>query len=577
MRSPGLNIITDERYRKLFVISAIFILGFIVYGNSFSNDFVFDDDTQIARNTGIRNFGNISGIFRHSLTYFSGSGEEGKFYRPLQSLTLMCDYSRWGLNPLGYHITNTLLHILVAVLLFFILCSITKSTLVAALASLLYTVHPANTEAVTYISGRADSLSAIFLLLMIIFQYRYWLSGGRKKAAYYSLILASFILALLGKEHAVLFPFLLIFFEYCMRDREKYSGVIGKKLLFYIPLFAAAAVWALVKNRIAVTEVMIKHPVALRSRLIMAPRAIFDYVRLTLFPVNLHMEYRFPAFKSLFEHGYFEPFLFTALLLLLVCFLWIKGRKSINYRIMFFGAGFFLISLFPYLNIAFQLNAPFAEHWLYIPQMGLILLIIYALFYSARTSAAKKGMTLLCIIAISACSYLTIRQNTVWKNDFTLSTHIIKYAPYSAHAYNNLAVEYIERGDTLKAKELFEKAIEVDPYYEIAKENLRKLQRQMGETAKPEKDEQVSPARALNEEGIRQGKLGNLDEAIRLFKEAAELDPDSGETYNNLGYAYYKAGDLDRAAEYFKKALEVDPDHVRARQNLDFVNKEMKR
>lgn len=465
----------------ILAVFLIIIAGFIIYSNSFHNQFVFDDMQLVVNNSIIRSLGNIPGAFNHDLNYFTDE-KEGKFYRPIQTLTYMIDYRFSGLNSLGYHITNTILHILVCILLFYVISIITADSLLSFLATLLYLVHPVHAEAVTYISGRADSLCSIFLLLMLIFQFKYWNAKNKfGRLIYYLVIMASFALALLSKELAAMFPLLLMFTEYCLRGKEKYEGILNKRIFFYIPLIILLIIWFWLKNAIVPTEAMVIDPNALKlsTNLKVVPKVIFDYIKISFLPLNMHMEYQFPFPQSLFQKEYFGPFIFILFFIPLIYFAWKKGKYDGNYRIMFFGLGWFIIALLPYLNIFFHLNAVFSEHWLYIPEMGLIIFMVSLLFYiSRKREAYKKAVVLLCLIAAIIFSCLTIRQNMVWKDKFTFYSYTLKYAPYSAKIYNNLAVEYINKKDITKAKELLEKAVEVDPNYSIAAENLQHLKRE---------------------------------------------------------------------------------------------------
>lgn len=479
------TIFATKRIPYIFIILLILIVGFIAYSNSFHNEFVFDDVQQVVNNTIIRSFNNIPAIFTHNLGYYGGE-QEGKFYRPIQTLTYMFDYFLWGLEPFGYHITNSLLHIVVSILLFFVISHITANRLLSVITALLYIVHPVHTEAVTYVSGRADSLCVIFLLAIIIFQFKYWNSSKKlNKIMYYSVIMIFFMLALLSKELAMMFPILWIFTEYCLRNKDKYEGLLNRKFIFYLPIIAMTIVWFLIKNAIVPTEAaMVEDPNALKIAVTLKtiPKVVFDYLRFSFFPFNLHMEYKIPFPKSIFQQGYFGPFIFMLVFLSFIYFIWKKGKLDINYRILFFGLGWFLIALLPYLNIFFHLNAPFSEHWLYIPEMGLLLFIVYFLFYqSKRNETLKKATILFCAGLIIVFSYLTIKQNTVWKDKITFYTYTIKHAPYSVKSYNNLALEYIKKRDLVKAKDLLEKAIELEPAYTNAAKNLRNLRSELGD------------------------------------------------------------------------------------------------
>ncbi|MDO8535918.1 MAG: tetratricopeptide repeat protein [Candidatus Omnitrophota bacterium] len=479
------TVFSAKQIPYIFIILLIVAAGFIAYSNSFHSEFVFDDVQQVMNNTVIRSLGNIPAIFTHDLIYYGGK-EAGKFYRPIQSLTYVTDYFLWGKEPFGYHVTNTILHIVVCILLFFVISRITANRLLSTATTLLYLVHPIHTEAVTYISGRADSLCAIFLLTGTIFLFRYWdIDKKLSRITDYAAVMIFFILALLTKEVAVVFPILWIFMEYCLRDRDKYDGSLKRKLIFYLPIIALAAVWLLIKNMIVPTEAMAEDPYTLNLAVSLKtiPRVMFDYLRLSILPFNLHMEYKLPFPRSIFQQGYFGPFAFILVFIPFVYFIWKKGRYDINYRILFFGLGWFIVALLPYLNIFFRLNAPFSEHWLYIPEMGLLLFIVYMLFYlSVKSAILKKATILFCVGSMIFFSYLTVRQNAVWRDRITFYTYTIKYAPYSEVAYNNLGVEYMDKKEFVKAKGLFEKAVELAPDYALAVENLRIARSATGDT-----------------------------------------------------------------------------------------------
>lgn len=461
----------------LLAIAGIVIATFAVYANSFGNEFLFDDISQIVENAAIRSFKNLPAIFTHHLTYFSEEHQqEGKFYRPIQTLTLMTDHFLWGMEPFGYHLTNTSLHAIVAVLFFVFALLLTGSIPMSFIIGILYAVHPLHTEAVTYMSGRADSLCAIALLLMVIFQRKYWASEKPPaRVFYYILISASFILGLLSKELTIVFPFLLMVCEYCLRSDKGYSS-LKKRLLFYLPLFLIMGVWFVVKNKIVITETMVTHPTSLATRLTTAPRLIMDYIRLSFIPTDLHMEYKMPFPRTAFQKGYFEGIIFTLVLIAAWWYSWRRGKTDRGYRVIFFGLTWFFVGLLPYLNLIFQLNAPFAEHWLYIPEMGFIISVIYAVFiFTESNLSARRAVISICLAAALAYSFMTVKQNTVWKDPFTFYTYTMKYAPYSATTYNNLAIQYIKRGELLEAEKYFQKALQVDPDYELAKQNLDKL------------------------------------------------------------------------------------------------------
>ncbi|GAF76422.1 unnamed protein product, partial [marine sediment metagenome] len=146
----------------ILAIVLIIILGFVVYSNSLNGKFIWDDEYLIKNNVYIRSFSYLPKIFSEDI----GTGAEKKyyFYRPLQMITYMIDYSLWKLNVRGYHLTNTLLHILAALTIYWLINILFGDRPLSLFASLFFVAHPIHTEAVAYISGRADPLALLFML-----------------------------------------------------------------------------------------------------------------------------------------------------------------------------------------------------------------------------------------------------------------------------------------------------------------------------------------------------------------------------------------------------------------------------
>ena len=203
---------------------------------------------------------------------------------------------------------------------------------------------------------------------------------------------------------------------------------------------------------------------------------IFDYIRLSFVPMGLHMSYKIPFPHSLLQPGFFGPFLFGLAFVAYIGYVWKQGRKRPDYRVIFFGLAWFVIALLPYLNVFFLLNAPFAEHWVYVAELGLIT----AAVCQGAIPAGSRPWLRRALLAVAAAFFLlfswkTMKHNLVWKDSFTFYSYSLAYAPYSEAINNNLAIEYMKRGDLARAKEYFEAALRIDPDYEVAKENLAAL------------------------------------------------------------------------------------------------------
>ena len=157
----------DKKFSSLLPLILITVLGFAVYGNAINGAFLWDDQLLIKDNQYIRDYSYLGQIFSSDTE--AGAGEQSGFWRPIQIFTYTIEYSLWQLNASGYHLTNIILHILVALSVFWLVNILFDNQRLALFTGLLFVAHPIHTGAVAYISGRADSLAALFMLLCFVF------------------------------------------------------------------------------------------------------------------------------------------------------------------------------------------------------------------------------------------------------------------------------------------------------------------------------------------------------------------------------------------------------------------------
>jgi hypothetical protein len=494
-----------EKYK---IILLIIILGTVVYANTFKNSFVWDDKFLITNNEYIKDWSHIQEIFKINL--FHSAIREGNFYRPIQSLSLMFDYSLWRLNPFGYHLTNLLLHILNAILIYFLIEIISRNKKISLITSLLFLVHPIHTEAVTYISGRA--LLAFYLYIRSI---------TLKRSTPYLGSLLFFLLALLSKEIALIFPLILFLYDCCFSkpSRPKYR---------HLPFLIILGVYLFVRFFLldSLIRLSITGKGSLYLRLLTMPKVIISYLRLLFLPLNLHMERRIPLVTSFFE----PPVLISLILLILIGILTLKMFK--HSRIILFSIAWFFLNLVPVSNIV-PLNARMAEHWLYLPSLGFFLFLAIGI---ADILEKKKFIIIFFILILAFYSTLTIRRNRDWKDELTFYQNTLKYSPWSAKVHNNLGLIYLKEGEYDKAREEFKKLIELKP----------------------------NSAKGHYSLGRVYAKREEYDKAIDKYKRALKFNPDYSvkvRCHHKIGLIYKKRGELDKAVIEWERILELFQDY----------------
>ena len=262
------------------------LLTFLVYFNSIKGEFVWDDQTIVVRNDAIKSFKNIPYVFKNEFAEMTGYN--GNVYRPTQEISYMLDYWLWGMDPKGFHLTNILLMTMCTALLFFLVRYITGSGLVALISSAIFGMHPVNTEAIAYISGRSDPVYLGFLLISFICYIKYNKSHGPIKSLFLAGSLISYAASLVSRETAVIFPFILIAYE---KFAVKNNKLDWKKIMPFILVLACYAVLRL--KIIEINKEQIKF-FSMNSIIFTDMKIIVKYMALLLFPFNLHMERRMP-------------------------------------------------------------------------------------------------------------------------------------------------------------------------------------------------------------------------------------------------------------------------------------------
>ncbi len=536
-------------------IILIIILGFAVYGNSLNGKFIWDDEYLVRDNVYIKNWSHIPKIFTKDIA--AGAGRKYNFYRPLQMLTYTIDYSLWKLDVKGYHLTNILLHILVALGIYWLINILYDDRLLSLLTGIFFLVHPIHTEAIAYISGRADSLAVLFMLLCFVFYVK------KPSLGVYILMLLSYILALLSRENSLILPALLLLYHYTFKKKlkvKKFLSILSIASIYILLRFTALKY--LLPDIFWLTNVFERIPGFFV--------AITNYIRLILLPFNLHMEY---GDKLLLFH-LTDPQAIAGIIILFSLLIYAFRKRNSNV-LVFFSISWFFVALLPVSNL-YPVNAYMAEHWLYLPSIGFFLLLAKGLSYIYRTKEFRIFTIVSTIGLLAFYSYLTVRQNAYWREPLAFYERILKYTPDSSRVYNNLGLLYNAINKKEDAIASYKKAIEINPDYVGAYINLgivyHTLNNKEEAIALYRKAIAINPdlAEAYNNLGLAY-EANNKKEAIASYKKAIEINPDYAPAYNNLGIVYYTLDKKEEAIALYKKAIEINPDFAKAYNNLSII------
>ena len=601
----------DSRWTILLGGCLIALATLAAYANSFQGVFVFDDEASIVNNSTIRH---LWPLWRPLAPPHNGETVSG---RPLLNLTFAVNYALGPLNPWGYHVVNLLIHILAALSLFgvmrrtFVLigiedCRTTSgaekengsradvpesisdnspflalspsptcvtaattgslpyaATLLAVCIVLLWALHPLQTESVTYIAQRAESLCGLFYLLTLYCVIRGATAdedssiGSCKKARrarsdpqsvirnpffWYSAAALACLLGMATKEIMLTAPVMTLLYDRLFLARS-FGGALRRRWALYTALAATWGLlaWLMLSSGLLGTSVGYGAPEAVQSwdYLRSQPAVILHYLRLTIWPHPLCLDYGRTALASALFGTLAAVIVTTGFL----ATFWGLARGK---RWAMLGVWVLLIlapsSLVPLRDVAF-------EHRMYLPLAAVATAVGLVVYCAGRTllpysATARPAMIALAVcLPLAACTALGIRtytRNAIYLSRLSLWQDAVAHAPGNERAHNNLANVLREQKRLEEAITQYQQALAIKPDYAFAQSNL---------------------GNAL----LKQGKVA---EAMRYFREAIHNDPKLAAAYLNLGHVLELQGKPVEAIAYYREALRIQPDYRDASYNL---------
>jgi len=533
------------------------LIGFIVRLPALQGQRIWDDQYLVRDNPFIKSPLLILESFRHYLFLDSYSSH----YRPVQNISYFLDYLFWNTNEFGFHLTNVLLHISSGILLYFLLRQLILSFRVrwvpqtvrqraleripwishtAFLIALLWTVHPVHSAAIDYISGRADSLAFLFASAgWLLFLRANRTTNRVGRVPIYFLAAALGLLALCSREIAIIWVVIfvahLLFVERQIRPRTRIRALVC--CLGLVLMYAGLRHLPAGKPTFPAPEVFTP-PV----RAILMARALGDYGRLMVWPSNLYMERSVVPNPIHYQNhqtwrGTIGTEYLSILGLAVLAMLLFGSIKKDRWQVMrIFGAVWFIAAYLPISNII-QLNATAAEHWLYLPSVGLLIFGAGFLFQlPVRFRRLVITFAALAVLALGSRSFI---RSSDWVNAETFYKRTFEAGSRSARVAVNLGQVYSARGAYAEAEQIFRSVLEQNPDYPVAQNNLASVLARQGKNKESEalfavieknskRTRQEYPRTwigALNLAGVRHN-AHNDDSALAILEKAQNDYPE---------------------------------------------------
>ena len=543
------------------------------YANSLQGPFVLDDGPNIVDNLLIR--------APWPPWELLASTE-----RPIAEFSFAINYAIGGLNTLGYPLGNVLIHIGCALLLFGVARralsngkagrqSSPEDATALAIAA-LWAVHPLQTQAVTYIVQRHESLMSFFYLLTIYAVAR--CASGKRPFAWGMLACIVCALGMGTKQVMVSAPIVALLF-----DRTFLAGSFRRALKLRFGLYIGLALsWgalfaAMGGNLWNPEEAgFVERPASSGLDYLWSqPGVLLHYLGMVLWPHPQVFDYAWPAARGL-----------RALVLPTVTMSIIAGATlwALYYRpgLGFLGASFFLIlapssSFMPIADLAF-------EHRMYLPSAVVLALLVLGVRRAARSWNAVPAWAPACLtfVVTAVLALWTVRRNEDYRSAVSLWETVASNAAHNQRAFINLGIAYVKEENNLSAaQEALERALILKPGNVRALVNLAGVYMERGQPkeaiAKLEKVLAVEPdnAEVICNIGVALSAGGDLKGARAHVERAVSIDPAYAQGHNNLGVILMKSGKLTAAARAFERALEIDREYREARSNLESVQRRL--
>jgi len=535
----------------IVAVAVVIVSSILAYSNTFSVPFLFDDKINIVENRSIHQLWPPWYSFNIPI-------DTGIVGRPVINFSFAVNYAISGGKVWSYHLLNLIIHILSALTLMALIRR-TISTmdnerqyfdstlLFSFVCALLWALHPVQTQAVTYVSQRCESLMALLFLLTFYCAMRGWKSPASR--VWHLLAIAFFLLSASSKEVAVVVPFLVLLYEWTFRKKNPVEALKAYPAMYSGFALVVIFLMLMVVSGGTLTSRTANNSFTPLDYWITQCQVILHYVRLSIWPSSLTIDYGWPvaAFK--------EAWLHVIIVVFFVCMsLWSLWRQKV---VGFLGMWFFIIiaptSLFPLPDLAF-------EHRLYLSLAAIIIAfvgIVYNVYFRLIKRFGKYeyckivmsvGLTIAIICINMLLGFMTYKRNNDYRSEMAIWLDTVNKRPDNFRGYHGVGLAFASEKEFSQGLEYMLRALKLNPQNPYVNTDT----------------------------GFILFLMKRPKEAIPYFEQSIKLKPNNSKAQNNLGAALAQTGNLQQAIVHFSRALEMKPDYTSARNNLEKASASLK-
>jgi tetratricopeptide (TPR) repeat protein len=543
-------------------------MTFVLYSGSLSFDFVWDDWPQIVNSPIIRSWSNLPRAFGSDLWYHVARHQV--YYRPLFFAWSMLNYTMFGLRPWGWHLGAVLLHVGTVFAVFSLLRRLGLEYWTAALATLIFGLHPVHIEAVTWVSAASDTMVTMFVALAFTAFLRGRERGQKGEVAWWILSLALLACALLTKEMAVVFSALVAIYAWLHPADPKVS--VWKRTLRAVmeatPHALVTLAYALLRKHALLHSTGQFDPDHGTLDVVRTlPLVLSVYLRQLLIPIGITGLYYTPYVTGAIFSQVVAPVVVLATAL---SGLWYWNRREGNSTVAFAGL-WLIVGLAPALYLRNFGNGDFVrDRYMYLPSIGFAILAAMALRRLPSIKNWNSQAVQLCaaVILCSAYACASLTQQVYWGNDLLLLVRGESLYPDSPYAMAGLAKEYSQRGAHDRAIALAERVVQRHPEYGYGPLALAEAYIRAGRFSEGRVWlDKVNPDYAKSEVGMAglaglYGQMGDYDRALALCSEILEKEPNLYSALYNCGNVHLMDGQYREAEQLLTRAVELVPEQA---------------
>ena len=507
------------------------ILAILTYGNSLHNDWQFDDWSSIVNNEVIRNLSNTAVFFTDPRAFKDNAGDFLHMFRPLLLVSYALTYAIGGLSLPIWHLTQIVLHIGCAILVFLVLKEVTESDIAAFFAAAFFTVHPLQSQAVNYLSSRSELQSSFFYLLSLLLFIYYYSSQGWKRHILYGLSLVSLAAALLTKSIAVTLPAVLVVWLWFTDGNRKLSNY-----LVTVPHFLVTAGYVVFRHLVitwTASQISAGSQIIHSDYYTTNSRPFWDNLLIQgeVFWRYLCLFFKWDQISAIHHIGDASMITYVASLSLVILLSVLFCLRNEDKRLAF-CALFYLVLIAPTSII--PLNLPMNEHRIYLASAGVFGIISHMVIRrlsSAKESQHRYALACACLLLCCCISYTRAR-NTYWQSPIKLWQDALQKAPLSRYGHAQYAVALFRNNH-------FEEGVWE---MELANRIYGKMSKTLSVTA-----------------ATYHNKLGNIHLAKHYIENALQKNGSDPDTILAAAQVSERFHQPEKTREHLTKLLELEP------------------